>query len=137
MARPLVPEAIRIEDEVWREAFDRRLPDARARRLRPVAESRPASPAPRKPRPAVGERRGAATASQLGPAAASASTAARRTVTIRGHGAERDLHWPTQRRRRAPLRPHERAGFRPDRVAMWAVVLCLLLLVVAAVSGHA
>jgi hypothetical protein len=33
--------------------------------------------------------------------------------------------------------PHQRAGFKPDRVAMWAVFLGLLLVLVAAMSGHA
>jgi 4-hydroxybenzoate polyprenyltransferase len=40
-------------------------------------------------------------------------------------------------RRRPPRRPRERAMSRPDRVALWAVLLCLLLLVVAATSAHA
>jgi hypothetical protein len=62
----------------------------------------------------------------------------RRTVTITGRGAERNLPWPTEAsRRRAARRPHERAGFKPDRVAMWAVFLGLLLVLVAATSGHA
>ncbi|HEX4561410.1 MAG TPA: hypothetical protein VH113_06210 [Gemmatimonadales bacterium] len=62
---------------------------------------------------------------------------ARRTVTITGRGAERHL-WPTEASRRRPARmPHQRAGFKPDRVAMWAVFLGLLLVLVAAMSGHA
>jgi hypothetical protein len=65
-------------------------------------------------------------------------TPGRRTVTITGRGAERNLPWPTEAsRRRAARRPHERAGFKPDRVAMWAVFLGLLLVLVAATSGHA
>jgi hypothetical protein len=32
---------------------------------------------------------------------------------------------------------HERPGFRPDRAAMWAVLLGLLLVLVAATSSHA
>jgi hypothetical protein len=61
-----------------------------------------------------------------------------RTVTIRGRGAERDLGWSTYESRRRPSTPaHERAGFRPDRVAMWAVFLGLLLVLVAATSSHA
>jgi hypothetical protein len=62
---------------------------------------------------------------------------ARRTVTITGRGADRNL-WPTEATRRRPARlPHERAGFKPDRVAMWAVFLGVLLVLVAALSGHA
>ena len=56
----------------------------------------------------------------------------RRTVTIRGHGAERNL--PVAR---PTLRRHERPGFRPDRAALWAVMLGLLLILVAAASAHA
>jgi hypothetical protein len=58
----------------------------------------------------------------------------RRTVVITGRGAE---GYHARRNHRPVLRPHERAGFRPDRVAMWAVVLCLALLLVAATSSHA
>jgi hypothetical protein len=56
----------------------------------------------------------------------------RRTVVIRGHGAERNL--PVAR---PTLRRHERPGFRPDRAALWAVMLGLLLILVAATSAHA
>jgi hypothetical protein len=40
-------------------------------------------------------------------------------------------------RRRPPRRARDRAMSRPDRVALWAVLLCLLLVVVAATSAHA
>jgi hypothetical protein len=60
-----------------------------------------------------------------------AGVSGRRTVTIRGQAAR-----PVQRRR--PTRsPYERAGSRPDRVAMWAVLLGVLLILVAATSSHA
>jgi hypothetical protein len=50
----------------------------------------------------------------------------RRTVVITGRGAER---YPTPRRRaEAGLAFHERSGFNPDRVAMWAVLLGIALL---------
>jgi hypothetical protein len=55
----------------------------------------------------------------------------RRTVTIRGHGAERNL--PVAR---PTLRRHERPGFRPDLVALWAVLLGLCLILVAVASAH-
>jgi hypothetical protein len=38
--------------------------------------------------------------------------------------------------RRRP-RAYERSGFRPDRVAMWAVLLGVVLILVAAASSHA
>jgi hypothetical protein len=56
-------------------------------------------------------------------------------VTIRGRGAD-----PTfalyESRRRPARRPYERAGFKPDRLAMWAVMLGLVLVLVASMSGH-
>ncbi len=67
----------------------------------------------------------------------------RRTVTIQGRGAERYTRpagqgtRPSSAARRPSVRPYERAGFRPDRVAMWAVLLGILLVVVAATSSHA
>ncbi len=60
----------------------------------------------------------------------------RRTITITGRGAERYSSSTYGRRR--PQRPvHERPGFQPDRFAMWAVLLGVLLLLVAATSSHA
>jgi hypothetical protein len=52
-------------------------------------------------------------------------------VIIRGYGAERNL--PVAR---PTLRRHERPGFRPDRAALWAVVLGLVMILVAAASAH-
>jgi len=49
-----------------------------------------------------------------------------RTVVITGHGAERQI--PMGRRQRnSELRIHERAGFNPDRIAMWAFLLGIAL----------
>jgi hypothetical protein len=63
----------------------------------------------------------------------------RRTITITGRGAAPAYPTtPTTFDRRRPRRPrHERAGFRPDRAALWAVMLCLVLLLVAATSSRA
>ena len=138
----LPPDAIRIEDEVWQEAFrETTRPRSRAR-LRSLDGGRVAA------RP--GARTPAAARRVSGPAPRRAETAptprvpdptprpaTRRTVTITGRGAERNL-WATETARRRPARlPHERAGFKPDRVAMWAVFLGMLLLLVAALSAHA
>jgi hypothetical protein len=60
----------------------------------------------------------------------------RRTVTIRGQGAERYSGRPDGSRRR-PERRHERAGFRPDRAALWAFLLGVMLILVAVTSAHA
>lgn len=60
----------------------------------------------------------------------------RRTVVIKGRGAERNLWESGTVPRRASRLPHHRTTFRPDRVAMWAVFLGLLLVLVAAMSAH-
>jgi hypothetical protein len=39
-------------------------------------------------------------------------------------------------RRRPPRRTIERVGPRPDRVAMWAVIMALFLIVVTITSSH-
>ncbi len=39
-------------------------------------------------------------------------------------------------RRRPPRRPVERVGPRPDRIAMWAVVMALFLILVTLLSSH-
>ena len=60
----------------------------------------------------------------------------RRTVTIRGRGSERYVPDRSSSRRR-PERRYERSGFRPDRTAMWAVLLGVMLILAAAASAHA
>jgi hypothetical protein len=63
---------------------------------------------------------------------------ARRTIVIRGQVADRRSPRMVEvDRRRPPRRARERAMNRPDRVALWAVLLCLLLLAAAAASSHA
>lgn len=61
----------------------------------------------------------------------------RRTVTIRGQGSERYVPRRASGSRRPPERRHERAGFQPDRTAMWAVLLGVMLILAAAASAHA
>lgn len=61
----------------------------------------------------------------------------RRTVTITGQAAPP----PAPRvvaldRRRPRASALERLGPRPDRIALWAVLMGVLLVVVAATSGH-
>jgi hypothetical protein len=174
------PEAIRIEDEVWQEAFTRREParPSRERRLRAIDADLPdwlvettgkslSEAASWSPRPATRERAedaGAVTAADsliadeapaaprpvaekppaARPAPALVGTAAgeagampvRRTVKITGRGAERHLPLPDSSRRRPPRRAYERTGFRPDRLAMWAVMLGFLLVLIAILSAH-
>jgi hypothetical protein len=64
-----------------------------------------------------------------------AQAPARRSVTISGRPAERYI--VPSASRRTQRRPHERPGFQPDRVAMWAVLLGVVLILVAATSSHA
>jgi hypothetical protein len=65
----------------------------------------------------------------------------RRTVTITGRGAEayasRNGTTPSRARRHTQVKRHQRPGFRPDRVAFWAVLLGVLLILVASMSAHA
>ena len=63
----------------------------------------------------------------------------RRTIEIRGHAVPAP---PVPRlveveRRRPPRRPAERVGTRPDRVAAWALVMALVLILVAVGSADA
>jgi hypothetical protein len=55
--------------------------------------------------------------------------AERRTITITGNPS------PVRSRRRSPAQAHIAA--RPDRVALWAVVLGMFLVAVAAGTAHA
>ena len=67
-----------------------------------------------------------------------AGVAGRRTVTIQGRGADR--YYPPRRRqdaRRPPMPRYQRSGFRADKTAIWAVALCLLMVLMAAASAHA
>ncbi len=66
------------------------------------------------------------------PRAANGGVPGRRTVTITGQGAG---VYPARRRPQRPI--HQRPGFQPDRFAMWAVLLGVLLVVIAAMSAHA
>ncbi|MEO6857813.1 MAG: hypothetical protein ABI323_04410 [Solirubrobacteraceae bacterium] len=65
----------------------------------------------------------------------------RRTVTITGHGAEgyasRHGTRASSAERHRQLPRHERSGYQPDRVAMWAVLLGMLMVLAAAASAHA
>jgi hypothetical protein len=60
----------------------------------------------------------------------------RRTVTIRGQVADR-YATPRPSSRRRPERRYERTGFRPDRTALWAVLLGVMLILAAVTSAHA
>jgi hypothetical protein len=63
----------------------------------------------------------------------------RRTITIRGQVAPPPRHegaYQSTARRHRPRRASERiAGSRPDRAAMWAVLLGVFLIVVAVMTA--
>jgi hypothetical protein len=62
----------------------------------------------------------------------------RRTITITGHGDDRRTgRADLDGRPRPQRRPHERPGYRPDRLALYAVLLGVVLVLVAATSSHA
>jgi hypothetical protein len=62
----------------------------------------------------------------------------RRTVTIRGQVAPPPRPRLVEVERRRPARSVEaRLGPRPDRIAMWAVLLGIFLVLVAASTSHA
>jgi hypothetical protein len=59
----------------------------------------------------------------------------RRTVTITGRGSERGLPMRSSRPP-ARRRPREHGSGRPERIAMWAVLLGIALAIGAATSSH-
>jgi hypothetical protein len=92
--------------------------------------------APRAPRAAAVIQRGLAAPSDAGQTPAGIENPRaepRRTIQISGRGAERHLP-PAPRRRDAHVARTHRA---PDRIALWAVLLGIVLLLVAATSSHA
>jgi hypothetical protein len=103
--------------------------------LGPAAAPRPAPSAPSSPSAtAPGERPGPGpTATAPGP------PPARRTVQITGRTvAAPSLPRLVEVERRRPVRrPTERVGPRPDRIALWAVLLGFFLILVAATSSNA
>jgi hypothetical protein len=124
----------------------RRRASAAPRRLSGPATERGASAAPRRlsrtaadgggsGAPRGDDARADADAPGAPSSAASGGVPGRRTVTIRGQGAER--YAPVRSRRRRPERRYERTGFQPDKTAMWAVLLGMMLILAAAATAHA
>ena len=143
----LHPEAL-WSDHEWEESATA---GATAVRARSSASAHPAPGVPAKSRPGAPARSRVEAAIPERPAQGVAARPAssksrpdgtgvpgRRTVKITGYGSQRNLIYSSREpRRRPPERPYERAGFKPDRVAMWAVLLGVLLVLVAAMSAHA
>jgi hypothetical protein len=65
------------------------------------------------------------------------AAAPRRTVVIRGQVAPPPRPYMSTAARRRPRRPSERiVGARPDRAALWAVMMGVFLIVVAVMTAH-
>jgi hypothetical protein len=110
------PSRIRIEDEVWEEAFSSPVGTRRGRTGSPAAAApvRAAQPS-RYEIPADGGRR---------------------TIRIEGRGAD-PLRGRSRDRTVPAVSPPPRTfGGSPDRLAMWAALLGFLLVVVAILSSH-
>ncbi|HXD66586.1 MAG TPA: hypothetical protein VNV17_18325 [Solirubrobacteraceae bacterium] len=71
------------------------------------------------------------------PSSLPGGVAGRRTVTISGRVPDHRYVTPRQNSRRRPERRYERSGFRPDRTALWAVLLGVMLILAAVTSAHA
>jgi hypothetical protein len=132
---------IRIEEEVWEEAFSSRIGTGR---------SRTGSRAVAAPVRAAGPSRSAASPRAASPAQSGEpprlhvadprydlpAEGGRRTIRIEGRGAD-----PMRARTRdrsaysAPSAPRAMGG-SPDRLAMWATLLGFLLVLVAILSSH-
>jgi hypothetical protein len=121
-ARDPLPSAVRALDD-W-SASERASVDA----FDWSAEAEPPAPVAR-----ADAARGTAAPAEWSP---SRGVAGRRTVTIRGQVAERYVS-PHSSSRRRPERRYERSGFRPDRAALWAFVLGVMLILAAVTSAHA
>jgi len=73
-----------------------------------------------------------------GPHAKGTALPARRTVEIRGRTVPApDVPRVEIDRRRSPRRPIERVGPRPDRLALWALLMGLMLILVAVGTADA
>jgi hypothetical protein len=118
-----------------RELSPRRQPEARAAgaRARPARAPRPVPAARPAPTPRLVSAAGRGNSAQAPSYRPGEGVPGRRTATIRGRGSDR----ASAGRRRPSPRRRERDGFRPERAAMWAVVLGVLLVLVAVTSSHA
>ena len=115
----------------------RRADPAPATRTRRSEDGVPRRPAPR---PIAAEARpaGGPVADPSPPAPASGAPPARRTITIQGRGSDRNWSPSAPTAARRPVRrAYDRAGYKPDRVALWAVLMGIVLLLAAATSAHA
>ena len=129
-------ERLRGEDRARRSGrFERRPAHARRERREPEVWLDPSAPASVLDRPAA---RSVELVLEQPVTEERPAPRERRTIQIRGqvdriHGVA-PISSPGPQRHRG-VRPSERVGPRPDRVALWAVLLGLLLILVAAISS--
>ena len=111
---------------------------ARANAVRPSAPSR-ATPRPRDACQADGELALQPLAPRRGPHAKGSPIPARRTIEIRGRTVPAPSVPRTVEldRRRPPRRAIERVGTRPDRLALWALLMGIVLILVAVGTADA
>jgi hypothetical protein len=152
-ATAAVADRIRIEDEVWDDAFASRVRSRPKRAGVPKTRLDPSwfVDAEDQPRPYGVDPPASGARDMLSPVPPSdpgesadplsGSPPARRTIRIQGRGAERNLpvtrpegYAPAASRSRASLLDPGN-GFEPDRVAMWAMLLGVALLAVAILSS--
>jgi hypothetical protein len=122
-----------------RRRFERSAPESRGRVARPVRDRGEPRRGERAPEPHDRARQPHDRAPEDAPRALEASSR-RRTVEITGRtvGAPTLPRLVQIDRRRPARRPVERVGPRPDRLALWAVVLGFFLILVAVTStSHA
>ena len=131
---------IRIEDEVWEEAFSSRLRSTRSG-VAAVAPVRAAQPS-RDPGPSA---RSASQSPRLRVAESPAGGSSRyerppeggrRTIRIEGRGADPLRASGRERAGSATSSVPRAMGGSPDRLAMWATLLGFLLVLVAILSSH-
>jgi hypothetical protein len=113
-----------------RESIERRRAAEAGRPVLRAVEDLPDEPAP------APAREGAVRARERRPLEPRPLPAERRTVQITGRPGARSRPRLVEIERRRPARPPaQRIGARPERLALWAVVLCLFLILVAATSA--
>lgn len=140
----VVADRIRIEDEVWEEAFATRVPSRRRRATRDQSRAtRPrlieSADEARFPEPAD-EARFLESADEANALEARVPFGVDPMARSQGRAAERNLpaarpysSAASRRRHHSPLDDY--SGFRPDRLAMWAMLLGVALMAVAILSS--
>ncbi len=130
-------DAYERTDEACRRADIAERRSARERRQPERAEPRPAEP--RERALADGEIALQPLAPRRGPHAKGSPLPARRTIEIRGRTVPAPSVPRTVEldRRRPPRRAIERVGTRPDRLALWALLMGIVLILVAVGTADA